>query len=151
MRRVFTVIAALSMVAAACGDDGSADFLEAVAAGNRQMEVDTFAALPRGETPTRERLVGVIDARAAAVHRLEALSPPAALRTEHEALVITLGVLVDESRRFMSTTEGLDDAGFARALDASTHLDLLAEAVGRACRAMQDRASEAGHAVDLRC
>lgn len=143
---------ALALVVAGCGgDDGERAYLDAVADSNRQMETDTFAALPQGEPPTRERVDGVIEARAAAVERLEELTPPASLRSEHEALVITLEVFVDESRRFMARTADLDTQAFGDALADSEDLELLAEAVGRVCRALQAKAAEAGHDVDLNC
>jgi hypothetical protein len=152
MRRAPSLIAALLLIVAACvGDDDDREYLEAVAAGNRLMEADTFAALPRGDAPTRERIAGVVDARQAGLDRLRELTPPSAFQVEHQALVITLEILADETRRFMARTVDLDEAGFLDAVDAAVDLDILAEAVGRACRALEGRAAEEGHEVDLRC
>jgi hypothetical protein len=152
MRRASALIVGLGLVVAACGgDDGGREYLDAVAAGNRIMEADTFAALPRGEAPTRERISGVIEARQDGLDRLQALTPPPAYRVEHQALVITLEVLADETRRFMARTVDLDEAGFLDAVAAAVDLGLLAEAVGRACRALEARAAQAGHEVDLGC
>jgi hypothetical protein len=57
------LVVGLVMVLGACsGDDGTAEYLDEVAAAFRRMEADTFAALPRTAEPTRERITGVADA-----------------------------------------------------------------------------------------
>lgn len=152
MRRTPSLIAASILIVVACGgDDGNQAYLEAVAAGNRLMEANTFAALPRGDAPTRERIAGVEEARQEGLDRLRELTPPSAFQVEHQALVITLEVLTDETRRFMARTVDLDEAKFLDAVAAAVDLDLLAEAVGRACRALGARAAEEGHEMDLGC
>jgi hypothetical protein len=77
--------------------------------------------------------------------------PPEELGVEHDALVITMRALSEETSRFIADTAGLDADAFADALASTGELTLLAESVGRACRALQEKASSMGHTADLRC
>jgi hypothetical protein len=151
MRGVLAVMTSAALLVVSCSDNGSAPYLEAVADINNRMEAGTFAALPRDATPTWEAVSAVVTVRDTAVAELRSLNPPAPFEIEHQAYTTSLRVLVEESRRFLDGTTGLDDAAFLAALAESVDLDILAGAVARACAALQAAATSAGHDVDIRC
>lgn len=152
MHRVVSLLIALALITTACaGDDGAGEYLGNVAAINETMARDTFAALPRDADPTWDRVQGVFRARSAGLGSLSELTPPERLSVHHDAYVITLRALIDEMKRFMVDTQDLDDESFLNALAGTETLRALAEAVGRACSALQAEGNETGPGTELRC
>jgi len=152
MHRAASLLIVFAFITAACArDDGAGEYLGSVASINETMARDTFAALPRDADPTWDRVQGVVRARSAALGSLGELTPPERLGVHHDAYVITLRALVDEMNRFMTETEDLDDDAFITTLASTETLRALAEAVGRACSALQAAGNETGQGTELRC
>ncbi len=141
------------VTATACGDDadGVARYVAATAAITEQMTRDVFATLPPGAAPTRDQVAAVVAVRRAAFESVGALDPPEEMAPEHQALLTAMGRFVTAGEEFLAGSAGLDAAGFLAALEATTHIDAIADDVSAACTAWETRAANLGNPVELGC
>ncbi len=151
MRPAIAVATLIVVVAGGCGSSAVGDYVDAVAATTEQMTRDAFAALPPGAAPTRSQIEVVVGVRRTALDAISDLTPPAAMEPEHLALTIAMNSFVVASEGFVATSAGLDPDAFLAALEASTDIDALADAVSVACTAWERRAADLDHAVELGC
>lgn len=158
--RSTAALAAVAIVLGACGGSAGADgaveesvrdYIDTVAATTEQMTRDAFAALPPGAAPTHVQIAEVVAARRTALDTIAALTPPLAMRPEHQSLVNAMESFVLAGEAFIATSAALDADAFLEALEASTDIDALADVVSLSCSAWEARAADLGHPVELGC
>ncbi len=151
--RLLAAAIAVLVTATACGDDstGVSGYVAATAAITEQMTRDAFANLPPGAAPTRDQVAAVVAVRRTAFEAVGALDPPAEMAPEHQALLVALGRFVTAGEEFLADSAGLDAPEFLAALEATTHIDAIADDVSVACTAWETRAADLGTPVELGC
>ena len=142
---------ALALAACGGGSDPIAEYISSTAAITEQMTRDAFDALPPGAAPTREQVTEVVAVRRAALVAISELEAPGEMAPEHQALTLAMGRFVQAGEEFLAEAATLDPEGFLAALEASTHIDAIANEVGVACAAWEQRAADLGSAVELGC
>ena len=151
LRRGAALMVAILLAACGGGSDPIADYISSTAAITEQMTRDAFNALPPGAAPTREQVTAVVAVRRSALTAISALEAPGEMAPEHQALTSAMGRFVSAGEDFLADTATLDPEGFLAALEASTHIDAIANDVGVACTAWEQRAADLGSAVELGC
>jgi len=137
---------------AACSSAPTTDgYLDGVSAITTKMTSDSLATLQRDAQPTRIQVSTIVGLRADALTAIEALAPTDDVRPEHLALVQALTKLVDAGQAFLTDTDGLDQAAFTDALDASTDIDAYVAEMHVACAVLEQRATALGHPVSMGC
>lgn len=151
--RLLAAAITLSITVTACGDatDAVATYVAATATITEQMTRDAFAALPPGAAPTRDQVAAVVAVRRTAYEAVGALTPPGEIAPEHQALLGAMGRFVTAGEEFLAASAGLDAAGFLEALEATTHIDAIADDVSAACTSWETRAADLGTPVELGC
>lgn len=152
-----TALAVVAVLLAACGGDATAEagevagYVDTVAATTEEMTRAAFAALPPGAAPTHPQVAEVVAARRTALDAIAALTPPAEMLPEHQALVSAMESFVIAGESFIDSSAALDPDAFRVALEASTDIDALARVVSRSCSTWETRAADLGHAAELGC